>query len=129
MLKVMARWASPKEVIVAGDARTTYYLHLLCALAQRHEVVTLSGEHSMLCCPPALCAAAAAHVAPAVRPGRSALYAAARAFKDLLVHFQCLPIPSPTCPLLTHPPTVCTPLQTSLPPPCWVTMLRSAQLF
>ncbi|KAI7835264.1 hypothetical protein COHA_010834, partial [Chlorella ohadii] len=42
VLKVMARWASPKEVIVAGDARTAYYLHLLCALAQRHEVVTLS---------------------------------------------------------------------------------------
>lgn len=36
---IMARWCSPPEVVVAGDARTAYYLHLLCALTRRHEVV------------------------------------------------------------------------------------------
>ena len=48
VLKVIQCWASPKEVIVAGDARTAYYLHLLCALAQRHAVVTMSGERLLL---------------------------------------------------------------------------------
>lgn len=39
---LMARWVSPPEVIIAGDARTCYYLHLLCALCERHAVVTLA---------------------------------------------------------------------------------------
>ena len=44
MAQLMERWVSPPEVIIAGDARSSYYLHLLCALADRHSVVTLSGE-------------------------------------------------------------------------------------
>lgn len=36
---IISRWCSPPEVIVAGEAKTSYYLHILCALAQRQDVV------------------------------------------------------------------------------------------
>jgi hypothetical protein len=41
--RAMARWTSPKEVIIAGDAATCYYLHWLCAMLCRQEITVLSG--------------------------------------------------------------------------------------
>lgn len=113
VLKVMARWASPKEVIVAGDARTAYYLHLLCALAQRHAVVTMAGEgaslqlalkalwgrgHVACTCSEALRAQGVTLLGNVASPNRCRQRA----------H-------SPLGSWLPHPSTC---LQTSLPPPC-----------
>lgn len=40
---MLERWSSPIEVAVAGDVRSCYYLHLLCALMQRDDIVALAG--------------------------------------------------------------------------------------